>query len=52
MGFNEVLQKINNFLNNLPTIIKNSPKDEKIAYYVVFAGIGLFVIGLVTMIIF
>ena len=45
-------QHISIFLNNLPQTIKNSPQDEQIAYYTIFAGIFLFIVGLFVKLLF
>ena len=52
MDIKLTIQKINNYLNSLPQTIKNSPKDEQIAYYTIFAGIALVVVGIFIKMIF
>lgn len=37
--------KADAYFKALPSMIKNSPTDEQIAYYCVFAGILLIIIG-------
>lgn len=51
MDLKATMQKITTYLNNLPQIIKNSPRDEQIAYYTVFAGIFLLIVGIFVTII-
>lgn len=46
MDVKATMQKINTFLNTLPQIIKNSPRDEQIAYYTIFAGVFLLIVGI------
>jgi len=52
MDIKASLKRMNDYLNSLPQTIKNSPVDEQIAYYVIFAGILLMVIGMFTTILF
>lgn len=49
INFQEIIQKINKFLNDLPNNIKNAPKDEKIAYGAIGAGIILLIAGSVLL---
>lgn len=55
-NFNEILQKVNAFINGLPNkikklpeTIKNAPKDEQIAYGAIAAGIVLIIVGLILL---
>ncbi|MCX8147310.1 MAG: hypothetical protein N3D84_02485 [Candidatus Woesearchaeota archaeon] len=43
----DYLKKVQDFVSNLPTIIKNAPMDEKIAY----GAIGLGIIFILTAIV-
>ncbi len=45
MNVKLTLQRINDYLNNLPQTVRSSPRDEQIAYYTIFVGIALLIVG-------
>ncbi|GEM_PF-5027437 len=42
------VQQISIFLHNLPQTVRNSPRDEQAAYYAIFTGIILLLLGVVV----
>ncbi len=45
---NATMGKISLFLRTLPQRIRNSPADEKLAYYTIFVGIFLLIVGMIV----
>lgn len=41
------MQGIKRFLNNIPKIVTNAPQDQQIAWYALFAGLLLLIVGAV-----
>jgi len=48
MTIQATLQQMNVFLNTLPQRVRNSPRDEQAAYYAIFTGIILLLLGIVV----